>query len=239
MSELVLVRHGQATPFEADTDRLSPLGEAQARAVGVHLAASGLRPTDVICGPLVRQRGSAGLAHAAAVQLGTGGDWPAITTDSRLAEYDGDGLMHHLAPVLAAQNSEFAALLDAFQTHRDSPERNRHFQRMLEALTDAYLRGEVTHAQVETWVEFRGRVQTFLRELLAGPPQRTVLLFTSGGVIGVTVAAVLQAPDASALALNWRVRNASLTRLTYGGGRASLDSFNETAHLTPELQSWR
>ncbi|MGI8748775.1 MAG: histidine phosphatase family protein, partial [Deinococcus sp.] len=28
MSTLILVRHGQATPFEADTDRLSPLGEA-------------------------------------------------------------------------------------------------------------------------------------------------------------------------------------------------------------------
>ncbi|UQN09972.1 histidine phosphatase family protein [Deinococcus sp. QL22] len=234
MSELILVRHGQATPFEADTDRLSPLGEAQARAVGVHLAASGLQPTDVICGPLVRQRESARLAHAAG-----GGDWPAITTDSRLAEYDGDGMMHHLAPVLAAQNSEFAALLDAFQTHRDSPERNRHFQRMLEPLTDAYLRGEATHAEVETWADFRGRVRAFLRALLGGQSGRTVLLFTSGGVIGVTVAAILQAPDASALALNWRVRNASLTRLTYGSGRASLDSFNETAHLPSELQSWR
>jgi broad specificity phosphatase PhoE len=234
MSELILVRHGQATPFEADTDRLSPLGEAQARAVGVHLASAGVKPTDVICGPLVRQQGSARLAHAA-----SGEDWPEIITDSRLAEYDGDGLMQHLAPVLAVQNPEFAGLLDAFQTHRDSSERNRHFQRMLEPLTDAYLRGEVAHAEIETWADFRGRVQGFLRELLAGPSGRTVLLFTSGGVIGVTVAAVLQAPDASALALNWRVRNASLTRLTYGGGRASLDSFNETAHLPSEVQSWR
>ncbi|WP_019010919.1 histidine phosphatase family protein [Deinococcus aquatilis] len=234
MSELILVRHGQATPFEADTDQLSPLGAAQAQAVGVHLAAAGLRPTDVICGPLVRQRESARLAHAAA-----GGSWPQISTDPRLAEYDGDGLIQHLAPVLAAQNSEFAALLDAFNAQRETPERNRYFQHMLEPLTDAYLRGEVEHPEVETWADFRGRVRVFLRDLLGGPPKRTVVLFTSGGVIGVTVAAVLQAPDASALALNWRVRNASLTRLTYGGGRASLDSFNETAHLTPELQSWR
>lgn len=234
MSELILVRHGQATPFEADTDRLSSLGEAQAQAVGLYLASAGLQPSDVICGPLVRQRESARLAHAAG-----GGDWPPILTDPRLAEYDGDGLMQHLAPVLAAQNSEFAGLMDAFQTHRDSPERNRHFQRMLEPLTDAYLRGEVTHPEVETWADFRGRVRGFLRDLLAGPSGRTVLVFTSGGVIGVTVAAVLQAPDASALALNWRVRNASLTRLTFGGGRASLDSFNETGHLPPELQSWR
>ncbi|THF71699.1 histidine phosphatase family protein [Deinococcus sp. Arct2-2] len=234
MSELILVRHGQATPFEADTDRLSSLGEEQARAVGVHLASVGLEPTDVICGPLVRQRESARLAHAA-----SGGDWPAIVTEPRLAEYDGDGLMQYLAPVLAAQNLEFAGLMNAFQIHRNSPERNRHFQRMLEPLTAAYLRGEVTHAEVEPWADFRGRVRGFLHDLLAGPSGRTVLVFTSGGVIGVTVAAVLQAPDPSALSLNWRVRNASLTRVTYGAGRASLDSFNETGHLTSELQSWR
>ncbi|RXJ15693.1 phosphoglycerate mutase family protein, partial [Deinococcus metallilatus] len=87
MSQLILVRHGQATPFEADTDRLSPLGEAQARAVGAYLAEAGLEPTDVICGSLVRQRESARLAAEAA-----GGGWPAPRIDSRLAEYDGDGL---------------------------------------------------------------------------------------------------------------------------------------------------
>jgi len=110
---------------------------------------------------------------------------------------------------------------------------------MLEPLAAAYLHGEVTHPEVEAWASFRARIHAFLRELLAGPSGRTVLAFTSGGVIGVTMAAVLRAPDESALTLNWRVRNGSLTRLTYGGGRSSLDSFNETAHLTAELSSWR
>ncbi|MCP2014447.1 broad specificity phosphatase PhoE [Deinococcus sp. HSC-46F16] len=234
MSQLILVRHGQATPFEADTDRLSPLGEAQARAVGEYLAESGLDPTDVISGSLVRQRESARLASE-----GAGGGWPDPVTDPRLAEYDGDGLIRTLAPLLAARDPGFDALLRASETSRQGPDRNRHLQRMLEPLAAAYLRGEVAHADVEPWAEFRARVHAFLRELLAGPSGRTVLAFTSGGVIGVTVAAVLRAPDESALTLNWRVRNGSLTRLTYGGGRASLDSFNETAHLTEALSSWR
>lgn len=234
MSLLILVRHGQATPFEADTDRLSPLGEAQARAVGEYLAEAGLEPTDVISGSLVRQRESARLAAE-----GAGGGWPEPVTDPRLAEYDGDGLTRTLAPLLAARDPRFDALVRAYERERHGPERNRHLQRMLEPLTDAYLRGEVTHPEVEAWADFRARIHAFLRELLAGPSGRTVLAFSSGGVIGVTVAAVLRAPDASALTLNWRVRNGSLTRLTYGGGRASLDSFNETAHLTEELSSWR
>lgn len=234
MSTLILVRHGQATPFEADTDRLSALGEAQARAVGEFLVGQGLEPTDVMTGPLVRQRESARLAREAAR-----GDWPEPVTDPRLAEYDGDGLTHLLAPLLAARDPGFGALLRAYERGRHGPERNRHLQRMLELLVGAYLRGEVTHGQVEPWADFRTRVHAFLSDLLAGPSGRTVLAFTSGGVIGVTVAAVLRAPDESALALNWRVKNASLTCLTYGGGRASLDSFNETGHLGQEEQSWR
>ncbi|WP_034388690.1 histidine phosphatase family protein [Deinococcus sp. YIM 77859] len=234
MSELILVRHGQATPFEADTDRLSALGETQARAVGRFLAEAGREPTDVLCGPLVRQRESARLASEAA-----GGTWPEPVTDARLAEYDGDGLIRTLAPLLAARDARFDALLRAWEEERHGPERNRHLQRMLEPLAAAYLRGEVTHAEVEAWADFRTRVHALLGELLAGPAGRTVLAFTSGGVIGVTVAAVLGAPDETALTLNWRVKNGSITRLTYGRGRASLDSFNETAHLPGELSSWR
>lgn len=234
MSTLILVRHGQATPFEADTDRLSALGEAQARAVGEHLVEEEVEPTDVFTGSLVRQRLSAQFAGEAAQ-----GAWPDPVTDPRLAEYDGDGLTRMLAPLLAARDSEFDALLRASEGGRHGPERNRHLQRMLEPLAAAYLRGEVVHPDVEPWASFRARVHSFLRDLLAGPSGRTVLVFTSGGVIGVTVAAVLRAPDESALTLNWRVRNGSLTRLTYGGGRASLDSFNETAHLPGDLASWR
>ncbi|GGJ87482.1 histidine phosphatase family protein [Deinococcus aquiradiocola] len=236
MSQLLLVRHGQATPFEADTDRLSPLGERQANAVGAFLQASGVQPTRVVHGPLVRQTRSAQLAHAAA-----GGHWPAPEGLPGLAEYDGDGLLRHLAPILAERDPDFRNLYRDAEALRENelPDRNRAFQKMLERLTDTYLTGETTHPQVESWADFRSRVRAAVRDLLASPTGSTVVAFTSGGVIGSVVAGVLDAPDASALKLNWRVRNASITRLTFGTGRVSLDSFNETAHLTPDLLSWR
>ena len=78
MSDLRLIRHGQATPFEADTDRLSPLGETQARAVGAAFQAEGWVPTHVLHGPLVRQRRSAQLA------AGQASGWPGATQDDRL-----------------------------------------------------------------------------------------------------------------------------------------------------------
>lgn len=58
MSELLLLRHGQAQDFGADgTDAsrdLTSKGEGQARAAGVALAALGLAPDVVLASPKVR-----------------------------------------------------------------------------------------------------------------------------------------------------------------------------------------
>lgn len=244
MSQLLLIRHGQATPFEADTDRLSPLGEDQARAVGAYLLASGMLPSRVVHGPLLRQTRTAELAAQAA-----GDGWPAPQTLPGLAEYDGDGLFRLLAPKLAEQNPEFAALSREAQERREFPDRNRSFQKLMEALLESYLLGQISDPQVESWADFQARVRAATADILASVngstvtgntvAGNTVLAFTSGGVIGSVVAGVLGAPDTAALKLNWRVRNASVTRLTFGSGRVSLDTFNETSHLTPDLLSWR
>lgn len=237
MSTLLLIRHGQATPFEDDTDRLSPLGERQAQAVGEFLAASGIVPNRVVHGPLVRQTRTALLAG----EMAAGDGWPAAEVLPGLAEYDGDGLIRLLAPKLAEQDAAFAALFQDAEALRENelPDRNRAFQKMLERLLDVYLSGELGHPEVESWADFRARVRAALKNILGGEGGSTVLAFTSGGVIGSVVAGVLDAPESAALKLNWRVRNASVTRLTFGAGRVSLDSFNETGHLTPALLSWR
>ena len=231
MSQLLLIRHGQATPFEADTDQLSVLGEAQARAVGETLRAESLGVTHVLHGPLVRQRRTALIAAE-------GSDWPAPSEDTRLAEYDGDSLLRHLSPLLAEQDAEFARLVQMFEQEKSGPQRNKHLQALLEPLTARYLRGDLLHPELEPWSEFQSRVQASVSDIfkLSGA---MVLAFTSGGVIGSVVAAVLKAPPETALTLNWRIKNASITRLTYGSGRISLDTFNETGHLPEGLGSWR
>ncbi len=241
MSELILIRHGQATPFEKDTDRLSELGEQQARAVGLALAEEEVTPTHVVHGPLVRQQRTAEIAAGAAqfADADASPPWPEAVEDARLAEYDGDGLIRTLAPLLTARNEGFAASMQRFRERQHAPDRNRAFQLMLEELAEAWQAGTVTHTGVEGWAAFRSRVHAALEDLTRLPSGSTVLAFTSGGVIGLMVALSLDAPDAAALKLNWRVRNGSLTRFTFGGGRLSLDSFNEVAHLPPELRSWR
>ena len=67
-----------------------------------------------------------------------------------------------------------------------------------------------------------------------------VAVFTSGGVIGVAVQSALGAPDDTAIELNWRVRNGSLTEFIFSRARFSLEWFNAFPHLDePRLRTFR
>ena len=70
MATMLLVRHGQASWFEENYDRLSSVGEAQSRLLGELWAARGVEVTRVFTGPRMRQVRSAelcGEAYAAAI----------------------------------------------------------------------------------------------------------------------------------------------------------------------------
>ena len=53
---------------------------------------------------------------------------------------------------------------------------------------------------------------------------RRVALFTSGGFIGCAAQWALAAPDRTALELNWRIRNCSLTEFVFTRDRFTLDA---------------
>ena len=82
MSVLLLVRHGQASWGEADYDRLSPVGEEQARVLGAALAARGVRPDLVVRGSMLRHRQTADGA------VGAAGWDAAVAEDAGWDEFD-------------------------------------------------------------------------------------------------------------------------------------------------------
>ena len=87
---LTLIRHGQASFFDANYDQLSPLGERQMRVLGEYWARRGLRFDEVYTGPRVRQQRSAEVAVAACRQ--TGQEWPEPVVLEELDEYDLKGM---------------------------------------------------------------------------------------------------------------------------------------------------
>ncbi len=213
MSTLTVVRHGQARPFDSDPDRLSALGEDQARALADYWNRIGLTFDDVWSGSLQRQRQTAELACSSTPQISD--DWN---------EYDANGILHHFAP--------------PYELEPDA-DRNRKFQKVFEPAMLSWLAAD-EHPAVETWGVFRARVIRALRQIQQGPSNRNVALFTSGGPVSVLVQTAIGAPERSFLEINWRVKNCSITEFTFSRDRLSLDSFNSLPHLErPELRTFR
>ena len=234
MGQLTLIRHGQAYAFAEDSDRLTELGETQARALGAYWLRHKIGFTELYSGTLIRQRRTAEIAADVAAL-------PALQMLPALNEYDAHGVLQILAPKLRQQDETFAQLHHAFDAQRQSADRNRYFQKMFEYVTLRWLRGELTDDEAEPFAAFRDRVSHALKQILTQDGAgRRIAVFTSGGVIGLIVQSVLHAPDEQMLALNWRVRNCSQSEFTFSRARISLDSFNTLPHLDdPALWTYR
>ena len=235
MGRLLLVRHGQASLWDKDYDRLSELGEEQSRRLGDHLAGRGAAFDAVFVGPRRRQRHTADLVAEA--YRSRGHAWPEPVALSELDEFDFDGLYRGALPALRAEHPDLDRLAGAVDGARDPKEAERAIQRVIEALTALWVEGRTNG--VEPWSEFHARVRHAVARMTDGGARR-VCAFTSGGPIGVSVQSALGAPEPVALALAFRVRNGSLTELAFRDGRLALESFNGLPHLPePSLQTYR
>jgi broad specificity phosphatase PhoE len=229
MSVLTLVRHGQATAFQKESDRLSEVGELQARKLAEFWLKNRVSFDEVYTGRLIRQIRTEQIVAEEFAANGTA--WPVARALPGFNEYDAAGVLNRVVPALAARDERYAMLVQAFETARESVDRNRPFQRMFEIAMRAWARGEVSVEGVEPWPVFRGRVREALQRVMQGEANRRALVFTSGGPIGLSVQIAMHAPDGMFLEVNWRIRNCSLTEFVFSGDRFTLDSFNGVPHL--------
>jgi len=239
MSWLTLVRHAQAS-FHADHyDQLSPLGEQQACRLGEAWARHNWTPDEVYVGPRSRQQQTADAVAACFERAGLHFPKPIVLAE--LDEYDLSGILGRLVPKLARENAEFARLSESQRDGATNRERERSFQKMFEPLMRYWQTTRGTYGGLESWSAFGERVGRGLRRMTQQSARsRRVAAFTSGGFIGTAIQRVLAAPDATALEINWRLRNCAVTEFVFSGERITLDSFNSVAHLAePELLTYR
>jgi broad specificity phosphatase PhoE len=227
---MTLVRHGQASFFADDYDRLTPLGEQQSRLLGEYWVCRGILFDEVYTGPRSRQQRSAEVTGE--VMRAAGLAWPDPVVVDGLDEFDLDGILHRLAPDLSRQDAAFATLLERFRQSHGDPDRVRTFQTMFEALLLHWQSTPAAELVLESWATFRARVERTLRQIVERPGRsRRAVLFTSGGIIGTATAWALAAPDRTALELSWRLRNSALTEFIFTQNRLTVDSFNGVPHL--------
>ena len=228
MSVLTLIRHGQATAFAKNSDRLTTLGEQQAHKLGEAWAAQNVQFNRIVCGTLQRQR------HTAEIACSYLQNCPDIEHAAAFNEYDATGITG------LELNPELETLRNAFLRNRESENRNKYFQKFFEGAMLAWMAGKIESPGVESAAAFFERVEMGLRGIVnESTGNQRIAVFTSGGVIGRAVQWSTSAPIDTALALNWRVRNCSLTEFLFSGERVSLDLFNATGHLPAEMITYR
>jgi broad specificity phosphatase PhoE len=225
MGTLLLIRHGQASYGQADYDRLSERGHAQAKTLGSFLARE--RVDHVYVGPLRRQQQTAEGAGVLA----------SATTLPELAEYPAFDLLRHFMPKLVAEDPRFASLTT-------TPSRelaNEAFHTIL----GRWSRDEWRIEGVEHVAAFVERVRAGLDRIVrdAGSGGR-VAVITSAGPIGVAVGLTFGATSHHMVRTSIMIRNASVTELKFRSQdfdwhpeRVSLLSFNSIHHLPPELHT--
>ncbi len=239
MSRMILVRHGQARFLTADYDRLSELGEEQARLLGRFWRDNGVSLSHVYAGSLKRQQHTAALV----CQEFAGQRAPTLQTQPGLNEYPFDEVMQAAVPALAKDFPDIAVLRRAFSDADSSDDRYRAIQRLLERVTQI-LADEQAHdhyaPELPSWSSFVTNVGATLDAIRNDAPAgATVGVFTSGGVVAVAIQQALSAQPDAAARLCWRVVNASVSELTFSGQRLSLDSFNKTEHMPAEIRTYR
>ena len=208
MSELTVIRHGQASFFSEDYDQLSSLGKEQAELLGQFLGERGRTFDEVYLGPKKRHR---------------------ETFDQFVRGIGEEEL--HLNPKLGRLHAELNAAVE-------SKAKIRAFQTLFQAVAERWMTGELGHPDVECWDTFKGRVGTAVdrmtQRLGSG---RQILAISSAGTIGLILQRAIGCSNLKALELSWRIRNTALSEFLFSEGRFGLDMFNTMSHLRSE-QLW-
>lgn len=239
MALLTLVRHGQASYLAADYDKLSALGEEQARILGEYWLETDVIFDQVYFGPACRHIHTGEIV--ASLFRAAGAAWPQPVNLEELDEYAGIQLMRTFLPGLMETHEDIRALEAEFRQAPDQNAAFRAFDRLFQRITRMWVNEELDSPDVESWKCFRERVTRGIEQIRAGASKNgRIAVFTSGGVIGAAVGAALDLSPHKTLEISWASRNASYTELLFSRERFSLSSFNNHPHLDrPELLTYR
>lgn len=230
MSNIILVRHGQASFLERDYDKLCANGEAQAGLLGEYWSRRGMVFGGSYSGPRVRQLEtarivaeryrSAGLSFREKVVMG------------EFDEYQAEAVLRECLPQLLQVNAEIQELHRAYEDASEFGDRRKTFQKLFEAVISKWVAGEIAAAGVESWHEFCLRVERGLAQVVRDiPPAASAVVFTSAGPIGAAMRRALHLSADDTLRLTWMSRNASFSEFFASGERFTLSTFNSHPHL--------
>jgi len=239
MSRLFLVRHGQASFLERNYDKLSPKGEAQSRLLGEYWAGLKLHFDRVYSGPRVRQRETARIVGEAYRDAGLA--WPEPAVLDTFDEFQAEMVLERSLPDLIETDSDIRGMHQAFKDSQTRPEQFKTFQRIFEVVIGRWAEGGIPLDGIEPWPQFCSRVQSGLSQLQSnGSRGQQIVIFSSGGPVGVAMHRALGLSTEATLKTAWMVRNCAYSEFVFSARRFTLSSYNATPHFTdPEFITYR
>ncbi len=239
MSRIFLVRHAQASFLEPDYDKLSPVGETQARLLGDYWASRNVAFDRVCSGPRVRQIDTAKLVADAYRRLRV--SFPELVVMQEFDEYQGEDVLRNSIPGLLQKDAGIRDLHATFQNADTPEEKRKSFQRMFEVVVGRWVDGQLPLHDVESWPQFCSRVNRGLSKLTSSSTRgEQVVIFGSGGPIGVAMQRALNLSPRDTLRITWMSRNCSYSEFLSSGEQFTLSTFNAFPHLDdPSLLTYR
>ena len=243
MSTVYLVRHGQAGTRDA-YDSLSELGERQARLLGEHFIAQGIRFASAYAGALTRQQQTAEQIRTAYADAAVG--FPTVRVDSGWDEFDLGRVYREIAPLLAAEDPEFLREYDEMREQvrvsqgAHGARIHRKWMPCDTKVVEAWLAGRYSYGG-ETWDQFRERVAACRLKMLDthennarqenDARQENILVVTSATPLAIWTGLSLEISDERIMRLAGAVYNASYTILRLRKEQLRLFTFNAVPHL--------
>lgn len=224
MTEILAIRHAQASFDADDYDQLSALGEDQALRLGRWLAADHDIGFDaVVVGAMRRhQQTLAGIEQAFAE---AGRSLPEAEIDPGFNEFDHGAV---LSAFLATHPQHRPENRDAMPGPRDRMQVARYLLAALRHWASGAMEGKLD----EGWFAFRARIAAAMSRLTERHHGRErVLLVTSGGVIAQLAQRALEVPDLRSVDFNIAIRNSAISEFVIYEGGVRLLGFNQLPHL--------
>ena len=217
MSELFLVRHGQASFGAKNYDKLSPLGLQQSCWLGEYFKLRQIEFSHLWMGDLNRHQATGqGIMSQFSSPVKQ-------TTIPALNEFD----FHTVAGAYLKMNPQHTLALNAAPVD---------FYRLLKKSMLAWSLGQIAQDDLtETWDQFKLRIAQTLKLITQNQSSAPVLVVTSGGVIAMVMSIVLGLDAKQVIELNLQIRNSSFSHFYFNQHSIRLSSFNNVTHLdTPE-----
>ena len=220
MTTIYLVRHGQASFGAESYDKLSSVGEEQAKYLGQYLKEILKEEPYVVSGSMQRHQQTAHISLNESfpqAQIHTNSAWNEFNHQQVFERYDAKfANPEELKKQLSKSNNPYVFLSDVFG------------HAVKRWVSNEY------HDYDESWLDFQNRVTGALTELcneLANTQPRYAVVYTSGGVISALVGKLLDLSVEKTFGLTWSIANTSFTTLRLVGHEPQLLSLNEHHYL--------